>query len=240
MAALAMSHDTPDLKTWLADRLRHTNWVAAGVAGVFQLGFFAMLILMGVVDVTPGPKRAPVLISITSTQDREAAPPAPDRPQEEVKPVTPPISQVIMPQPKIVVSQATPVAAAPERLPDPPKPAPAAAVPAAAPAAPAAASGPPGPVRVANLAAIMTYGPPPPYPAASKHKKETGTVVVRVVISEQGTVMEATIRQSSGFSALDEAALNAVRRYRFSPTIRDGRPVTAAGSIAMPFTLKMS
>lgn len=237
----AMFLDSPDLTTWLTERLRRTNWVAAGVAGVFQLGFFAMLILMGVVNVTPEAKRAPALVAITSAQDRKAAPPAPDRPQDEVKPVTPPISQVVMPQPKIVVSAAAPVAAAAERLPDPPKPAPATApAPAAAPAAPAAASGPPGPVRVANLAAIMTYGPPPPYPAASKHKKETGTVVVRVVISEQGTVMDASIRQSSGFSALDEAALNAVRRYRFSPTIRDGRPVIASGSIAMPFTLKTS
>jgi protein TonB len=192
-----------------------------------------------VVDVTPEP-RAPALISITAARDRQPAPPAPDRPQDEVKPVTPPISQVVMPQPKLVVSQAPPVATAPERLPEPPKPAQAAAPAPPAPAAPAAASGPPGPVRVANLSAIMTYGPPPPYPAASKHKKETGTVVVRVVISEQGTVMEATIRQSSGFSALDEAALNAVRRYRFSPTIRDGRPVVASGSIAMPFKLKTS
>lgn len=232
--------ETSDPKTWLTECLRRTNWVAAGVAGMFQAGFFAMLILMGVVNVTPEPKRAPALVSITSAQDRKGAPPAPDQPQDEAKPVTPPVSQVVMPQPKIVVSAATPVTAAPERLPDPPKAAPAAAPAPAAAAAPAAASGPPGPVRVANLTAIMTYGPPPPYPAASKHKKETGTVVVRVVISEQGTVMEASIRQSSGFSALDQAALNAVRRYRFSPTIRDGRAVTAAGSIAMPFTLKTS
>ena len=237
----AMTLPSSDLKTWLLERLRRTNWVAAGVAGVFQLGFVAVLIMIGVVDVTPEPRRAPALVSITSAQDRQAAPPAPNQPQDEVDPVTPPVSQIGMPQPKLVVSAATPVAAAPERLPDPPKAAPAAALaPAAAPAAPAAASGLPGPVRVANLAAIMTYGPPPPYPAASKHKKETGTVVVRVVISEQGTVMEASIRQSSGFSALDDAALNAVRRYRFSPTIRDGRPVVAAGSIAMPFTLKTS
>lgn len=236
MAAMTLAR--PDLTTWFTERLRRTNWIAAGVAGIFQLGFFVMLALMGVVHVTPEAQRAPALVSITSAQDREAAPPAPDRPQDEVKPITPPISQVVMPQPKIVVSAATPVAAAAERLPDPPKLTPAAA---AAPAtAPATASGPPGPVRVANLAAIMTYGPPPPYPAASKHKKETGTVVVRVVISEQGTVTDASIRQSSGFSALDEAALNAVRRYRFSPTIRDGRPVIASGSIAMPFTLKTS
>lgn len=236
-----MAPDALDLKTWLAERLRRTNWVAAGVAGVFQLGFFAMLILMGVVDMTPEPKRAPALVSITAAQDRAPAPPAPDRPRDEVKPVTPPVSQVIMPQPKVVVSRATPLEAAPERAPDPPKPAPPAPpAPAAAPAAPAAAAGPPGPVRVANLAAIMTYGPPPPYPAASRHKKETGTVVVRIVISERGTVMEASIRQSSGFAALDDAALNAVRRYRFSPTLRDGRAVIATGSITMPFTLKTS
>jgi protein TonB len=61
--------------------------------------------------------------------------------------------------------------------------------------------------------------------------------VLRVVISPEGRVVEVSVHRSSGFPALDEAALAAVRKWRWSPTLRDGRAVSITGLVQLPFIL---
>lgn len=67
----------------------------------------------------------------------------------------------------------------------------------------------------------------PAYPAQSRRLGETGLVVLRVELNEAGHVALARVDRSSGYARLDEAALSAVRTWRCTPAIRNGRPVHA-------------
>ncbi len=228
-----------DLKSWVVDRLRRTNWIAAGVAAALQGGVLAMLIMMGIVQVQE-PKPEKRVVTVLATQEQQpAAAPAPPQPQEVSKHVVQPKAEVAMPPVKVQLSTSPPVAAAPQQAPEPAPPAPAPAAPAAPPAAPAPSAGS-GPVSVSNLTTNLLSGTPPSYPVESRHKHEEGTVVLWLVISREGRVSQASIQQSSGYPKLDEAALAAVRKWRWSPTVRDGRPVEIAGAVRIPFKLRKS
>jgi len=64
-----------------------------------------------------------------------------------------------------------------------------------------------------------------------------GTVRVKVLVGEDGRPQEVTIGKSSGESALDEAAMDAVRTWRFEPARRNGVPVRAWAIIPIEFKL---
>jgi len=68
----------------------------------------------------------------------------------------------------------------------------------------------------------QAQNPRPPYPALSKRWGEQGQVRVRVWVSADGRASQGGIAQSSGHRRLDEAALNTVLRWRFSPGMVNG------------------
>ena len=78
----------------------------------------------------------------------------------------------------------------------------------------------------------------PRYPFRSRSDGEEGMVMVRVRVSEEGTVQEATVTRTSGFRALDDAAVAAVRKAQFAPAERGGRHVAGEISLTFQFTLK--
>ena len=78
--------------------------------------------------------------------------------------------------------------------------------------------------------------PAPAYPAIAKASRASGPVVVRVVVDESGRVSEA--EAESGHPLLYQAAVAAVRQWRFSPTLLSGQPVKVAGTAAVNFNLK--
>ncbi|HXQ50796.1 MAG TPA: TonB family protein [Stellaceae bacterium] len=65
----------------------------------------------------------------------------------------------------------------------------------------------------------------PEYPPVSRRLGEQGTVILDVLVDENGRAADAKLVQSCGFPRLDEAALNGVKaNYRFTPGTVDGRP----------------
>ncbi|MBJ7378314.1 energy transducer TonB, partial [Sphingobium sp.] len=46
------------------------------------------------------------------------------------------------------------------------------------------------------------------------------------------------VSQSSGFARLDDAARDAVKGWRWKPTIRGGQPVRVRGVVEIPFILR--
>lgn len=217
-------------------RLRRLNWVALLVTLAVEGLFFAALISLGVVSVTKPKHRELIVLDIREASQPPAAP-APAEPQSEAKPTPPkqPKTEVVAPPPVVQ----TPVARAPVVVaavaPTPPTPEPPSQ--SAAPAAPSFGS---GPVSVANLSTNLLNGAPPTYPMGSRRKREQGTVVLELVISRDGRVTDISVHRSSGFSALDQAAIAAVRKWRWSPTIRDGQRVPITGLVRIPFVLKES
>jgi protein TonB len=71
---------------------------------------------------------------------------------------------------------------------------------------------------------------PVEYPAALREQGIEGRVLLRLYADSQGTlVAESTkVAESSGYPALDSAALAGAPNLRFSPALRNGRPVAGA------------
>lgn len=78
---------------------------------------------------------------------------------------------------------------------------------------------------------------PPVYPPRCLRLGIEGTVRVRVLVGEDGRPQEVTVGKSSGDAALDEAALSAVRFWRFEAAKRNGVPVRAWAVVPIEFKL---
>ncbi|WBO22550.1 energy transducer TonB [Sphingomonas abietis] len=158
-------------------------------------------------------------------------PPAPLQKQVTVKPLQP---AIVAPPPVVTVpAPPSPVATAP--VPTPPR----VIVAPAAPAAPVVSAAPPAtPADGGDLSSKMIFAKPPSYPIESRRLHEEGTVVLAVLLSAEGQVAGISIAQSSGSDRLDQAALAAVRKWRWAPIVRNGQPVMVQGQVRMPFVLK--
>jgi protein TonB len=75
--------------------------------------------------------------------------------------------------------------------------------------------------------------PKPGYPPIAKAAHASGTVVVQVLIDENGSVVSASA--VSGHPLLINAAVTAARQARFSPTKLSGQPVKVTGVIQYNF-----
>jgi protein TonB len=78
----------------------------------------------------------------------------------------------------------------------------------------------------------------PAYPDAARRMGIEGTALLKIRILEDGAVGEVHITRSAGHSSLDEAAVEAVRRWRFEPARRDGRPIQVWASLPIRFRLE--
>jgi len=75
--------------------------------------------------------------------------------------------------------------------------------------------------------------PKPPYPQIARAAHAAGTVVVQVLIDENGNVVSA--HAVSGHPLLQAVAVQAARQARFSPTKLSGQPVKVTGVIQYNF-----
>jgi len=76
----------------------------------------------------------------------------------------------------------------------------------------------------------------PVYPAAAQARGVSGTVILNIVISTSGSV--SSIDPVSGPLELQQAAMNAVRTWRYRPYIIQGRAVPVATAVRMTFNLR--
>lgn len=96
----------------------------------------------------------------------------------------------------------------------------------------------PGPSGGAYEIPSYYRNPPPPYPEEARRLKAEGTAVLRVAVNAEGKVVSASISQSTGFSALDLAALETVKTWRFKPARIAGIPISTSVNIPVNFRLQ--
>lgn len=80
--------------------------------------------------------------------------------------------------------------------------------------------------------------PPPQYPSIAKRMGEEGKVLLKVLVSPEGSAQEVRLHKSSGSDTLDNAALKAVRKWRFVPA-KMGEAALAAW-VQVPIVFKLS
>jgi periplasmic protein TonB len=107
-------------------------------------------------------------------------------------------------------------------------------VPASAPAAPADEIYPIGGEVTRPL---KVYGPAPVYTELARRARIQGLVVLQAVIDREGNVVSAEVVRGLPMG-LDQAALDAVRQWRYEPATLRGRPVAVAFHLVVRFEVQ--
>ena len=97
---------------------------------------------------------------------------------------------------------------------------------------------PDGPVRVGGLVkepTRLTYVAPN-YPEIAKTAKISGTVIIEIQIAKDGSVAKAKILKPAPL--LDEAALEAVKQWKYTVSYLANEPVEVLMVVTVNFTLK--
>jgi protein TonB len=106
------------------------------------------------------------------------------------------------------------------------------------PPAPSATNDSQRPVAVADLlrAPTPTNHVSPVYPSIARSARVQGVVIIEATIGINGAVLDAKILRS--IPLLDAAAIDAVRQWRFTPTLLNGQPVPVIMTVTVNFVLQ--
>jgi periplasmic protein TonB len=85
--------------------------------------------------------------------------------------------------------------------------------------------------------AAYLRNPAPRYPPAARRSGEQGTVTLRVLVTPEGLPARVTVEKSSGSGHLDNAALEAVKGWRFTPARRGSEAVE--GWVLVPIVFRL-
>lgn len=93
------------------------------------------------------------------------------------------------------------------------------------------------PVAPPQADASHLNNPAPVYPAQSRRSREQGTVVLEVLVKADGSLGELRIKTSSGYNRLDDAAVRAVKNWRFVPSKRGSDAIDFWYELPIEFSL---
>lgn len=197
-----------------------------GVAVTVVLVHLGLIASTLIPPAPPTPAATTMMVSFVAPPQAEEAPPPPAPKVEKQRPV--------LASKRHVEAAATAPVIPPEPVPVPEvaqeaPPSPPAPQTAPAPAAPA--------IVPPNVRAAYANNPSPVYPSASRRLNETGVSRLRVLVAPSGRVQQIEIERSSGFSRLDQAAMSAVRDWKFAPA-RQGESAVAAW-VLVPINWKL-
>lgn len=114
------------------------------------------------------------------------------------------------------------------------KPEPAGKVAALQPAAPAPAVTQPPLTRNPVFKGERT---PPVYPKRALRLRQEGDVVLHVLLDETGGQQKLRVAKASGYPLLDDAAVKAVRQWRFQPVQRAGKVIASWVEVPVSFRI---
>ncbi len=194
----------------------------------------------------PEPKPEPVVPRVepipvakpepVKTQDKKSPPPAkllatPETLKPAESPVTPAVTAPVAQAPvslPVASNNPTPAPNAPMGAPEPQVPATVATAKAAMPQAPVT----PTAARASEFSGVGKAAEAmteviPKLSNISKTLGETGSAILRVLVSKTGAVLKVEVAKSSGFPRLDKAFVDAERQNKYLPSICDGKPVTS-------------
>ena len=82
---------------------------------------------------------------------------------------------------------------------------------------------------------MLVYRVEPAYPPLMQQIRKSGRVVLRAIIATDGTVQ--SLEAVSGDSGFFQSALDAVRQWRYRPTILNGQPVEVETTITVIYNI---
>lgn len=245
-----------DLSTSLQDDIYRSSVLGPDRCGrrralslLLSGGLFLLLTGLGIWVGSQSEAPRAVRVQATVTLDlTEALPPPPPPPPGPAlsAPLTPATSPALTPSliPETPATLPTEPLAAPSVL---PTPGPAAGVVGGAPGGQAGGvaggrvggqvGGDLNGVQPPQFTAAYLQNPEPDYPLLSRRLGEEGRVVLRVLVKPDGAPDRIEVRQTSGHTRLDQAALATVRRWRFTPARRGSELLAAWVLVPLSFEL---
>jgi protein TonB len=95
-----------------------------------------------------------------------------------------------------------------------------------------------GLVTPPQFGAAYLNNPKPAYPAMAKRIGMEGTVMLKVLVSREGTALRVEVAQTSDHETLDKAAADAVINWRFIPARKGDSPMEEWVRVPVAFHLK--
>jgi len=182
------------------------------------------------IELPPPPLTVKLIEALKPPEPQPVALPTPPPPPPQAKPTPKQPRPVLAMTPEQQPATAnTPVVAAPVAVAPDPAPRPPVA------AAPVAAA--PAPIVAARYNAAYLNNPEPKYPPMSRRLGEEGKVLLRVRVTADGQAAAVELEKSSNFERLDEAAKQAVTRWRFVPAKRGDEAIEASVIVPIVFRL---
>ncbi len=203
----------------------------AGVLAIAGLHAALIALLLAANVVKLPPEMTTLMVRVIQPEPARQPEVTPPRPKPVARQPAPRPAPQPAPQPRIIAADTatpTPAAEAPAvKAAPPPAPAPA---PAAAPAPPAASE--------PRFDADYLDNPAPIYPAMARRLEESGKTLLRVYVEPSGKPSQILVKTSSGSPRLDQAALDAVWRWKFVPARRGEEALGAWVVVPIVFNLK--
>jgi TonB family protein len=78
----------------------------------------------------------------------------------------------------------------------------------------------------------------PKYPLIARHNNWEGVTVLTIQVQPDGAVGEIDISQTSGFQVLDQAAVKAVKQWRYQPAVKNGLAIAWQIRVKIIFKLE--
>jgi protein TonB len=88
-----------------------------------------------------------------------------------------------------------------------------------------------------SFGAAYLNNPAPAYPIVARKMGEQGKVLLKVLVSQDGKAETVKVDTSSGHHKLDQAAIEAVKKWSFVPAKRSNQPISAYVLVPVNFTL---
>lgn len=185
---------------------------AVAVIGIHILIIYGLAATMGVVKVPQF--AAPIeAVFIPEQTESEPEPPVPVKPEiDQVIPTEQPMPEIQFDEP-VAPPTETPMPASENAI-----------------AASAAAGAVAQDLKTSNRVE-------PTYPSSSRRAGEEGTVRLKVLVDEKGRPRDVAVAASSGFARLDQAAMEAVRKWRFVAATDGTNPISAWTHVNITFRL---
>ncbi len=94
-----------------------------------------------------------------------------------------------------------------------------------------------GPIHLSSgvVTGLLLQKTPPVYPPIARAARVEGTVILQATISKSGTI--ENLRVLSGHAMLQQAAIDAVRNWRYRPYLLNGEPVEVETTVNVIFSL---
>jgi protein TonB len=202
---------------------------AVGAAIVLHLIFLPILLIIDYRSEEVAPAEKPKVYVVQQVRFK---PPPPKQQQEIPKPKAK----------KVPIPDPTPDEPEPIRLPDEIQPEvnlPDTDVVFDIPEGPPPSPEPEGPIQVGGdvQAPVKIHNPQPQYTEIARKARLQGVVIVQAIIDKEGNVTNVKVLKGLGMG-LDQAAVDAIKKWRFEPATLHGKPVAVYYNLTVNFRLQ--